>query len=77
MDQDASAWASHAAAGRPVRYDGTHKLDRTLRDGLGRFVDWVPVCPEVECGLPVPREAVRLVGDRRRPGWWAGPRART
>jgi len=49
--------------GENVRYDGGHKLDRFLRDTLGAFVEYVPVCPEVECGLPVPREAMRLVGD--------------
>jgi uncharacterized protein YbbK (DUF523 family) len=49
--------------GRPVRYDGGHKLDAYLRDVLGKFVEWVPVCPEAECGLGVPREAMRLVGD--------------
>jgi uncharacterized protein YbgA (DUF1722 family)/uncharacterized protein YbbK (DUF523 family) len=48
--------------GQPVRYDGGHKLDHYLRDTLGQFVDFVPVCPEVECGFGVPREAVRLVG---------------
>ncbi len=49
--------------GENVRYDGGHKLDRFLRDTLGQFVEWVPVCPEVECGLSVPREAMRLVGS--------------
>jgi len=53
--------------GQPVRYDGGHKWDRFLTDTLGRYVDFVPVCPEVECGLPVPREAMRLVGDPRAP----------
>ena len=53
--------------GEPVRYDGTHKLNRYLRDTLGAYVDWVPVCPEVECGMPVPREAVRLAGDPAAP----------
>lgn len=53
--------------GRNVRYDGGHQLDRYLSGTLGRFVEWVPVCPEVECGLQVPREAMRLVGDPRRP----------
>ncbi len=48
--------------GDKVRYDGQHKLDRFLRDELGSFVDWVPVCPETECGLGIPREAMRLVG---------------
>jgi uncharacterized protein YbgA (DUF1722 family)/uncharacterized protein YbbK (DUF523 family) len=49
--------------GEKVRYDGGHKLDPFLSETLGRYVEWVPVCPEVECGLPVPREAMRLIGD--------------
>lgn len=49
--------------GEPVRYDGGHKLDRFLTETLGRYVEYVPVCPEVECGLPVPRESMRLEGD--------------
>lgn len=53
--------------GETVRYDGGHKLDHYLRDTLGQFVKWVPVCPEVECGLPVPREAMRLMGDPASP----------
>jgi uncharacterized protein YbgA (DUF1722 family)/uncharacterized protein YbbK (DUF523 family) len=47
--------------GENVRYDGGHKLDRFLRDTLGQYVEYVPVCPEVEMGLPTPREALRLV----------------
>ncbi len=53
--------------GERVRYDGGHKLDRFLVHTLGRFVEWVPVCPEVEIGLPVPRESMRLVGDPQNP----------
>lgn len=53
--------------GRPVRYDGGHKLDHFLADVLGRFVTYVPVCPEVEAGFGVPREAMRLVGDPAAP----------
>jgi uncharacterized protein YbgA (DUF1722 family)/uncharacterized protein YbbK (DUF523 family) len=49
--------------GEPVRYDGGHKLDQFLVDTLGKFVEWVPVCPEVEMGLSVPRESMRLMGD--------------
>ncbi|MCE5270538.1 DUF523 and DUF1722 domain-containing protein [bacterium] len=49
--------------GEKVRYDGGHKLDPFIRDTLGQWVEFVPVCPEVECGLPVPREAMRLVGE--------------
>jgi uncharacterized protein YbgA (DUF1722 family)/uncharacterized protein YbbK (DUF523 family) len=53
--------------GQNVRYDGGHQHDRFLTDTLGRYVTWVPVCPEVECGLPVPREAMRLVGTADSP----------
>jgi uncharacterized protein YbgA (DUF1722 family)/uncharacterized protein YbbK (DUF523 family) len=53
--------------GEPVRYDGGHKLDRYLTGTLGLFVEWVPVCPEVEMGLPTPRESMRLVGDAVNP----------
>ncbi len=58
---------SSCLLGEKGRYDGGHKLDHYLRDTLGKFVAWVPVCPEVECGLPVPREAMRLVGDPKAP----------
>jgi uncharacterized protein YbgA (DUF1722 family)/uncharacterized protein YbbK (DUF523 family) len=47
--------------GEPVRYDGGHKRDPYLVDTLGRYVEWVPVCPEVELGLGTPRETLRLV----------------
>jgi uncharacterized protein YbgA (DUF1722 family)/uncharacterized protein YbbK (DUF523 family) len=52
--------------GRQVRYDGGHKRDPFLTDTFGRFVEWVPVCPEVEAGLGTPREPMHLVrrGDR-------------
>jgi uncharacterized protein YbgA (DUF1722 family)/uncharacterized protein YbbK (DUF523 family) len=53
--------------GDPVRYDGGHKRDPFLVETLGRFVEWIRVCPEVECGLRVPRESMRLVGDPAHP----------
>jgi uncharacterized protein YbgA (DUF1722 family)/uncharacterized protein YbbK (DUF523 family) len=53
--------------GENVRYDGGHKHDRFLTDTLGRYVNYRPVCPEVECGLGVPRESMRLVGDTESP----------
>lgn len=49
--------------GHSVRYDGGHKLNRYVRDTLGHYFEYVPVCPEVECGMPVPRESLHLVGD--------------
>jgi uncharacterized protein YbgA (DUF1722 family)/uncharacterized protein YbbK (DUF523 family) len=53
--------------GENVRYDGGHKLDRFLTDTLGQYIDYVSVCPEVECGLPVPRESMHLQGDPESP----------
>ncbi len=49
--------------GEHVRYDGGHKLDRFLTDTLGQYVEYVSVCPEVECGLPFPRESMHLEGN--------------
>ncbi|HYO16216.1 MAG TPA: DUF523 and DUF1722 domain-containing protein [Thermoanaerobaculia bacterium] len=46
--------------GQEVRYDGGHKRDSFLTDTLGRFVDFVPVCPEVEIGMGTPRPPIRL-----------------
>ncbi len=54
---------STCLTGQSVRYDGGHKRDRWLMDVLGPLVEFVPVCPEVEVGLGVPREAMRLEGD--------------
>jgi uncharacterized protein YbgA (DUF1722 family)/uncharacterized protein YbbK (DUF523 family) len=48
--------------GEKVRFDSGHKQDHWVTDVLGRFVEFVPVCPEVEIGLGVPRETIRLEG---------------
>lgn len=67
MNETIRLGISACLLGEPVRYDGQHKHDRYLTDTLGRFVEYVPVCPEVECGLGVPREAMRLLGDPAAP----------
>lgn len=58
---------SQCLLGDRVRYDGGHKRDDVLIDGLSGLVEWVPVCPEVEAGLGVPREPMRLVGPATSP----------
>ncbi len=58
---------SRCLLGDEVRFDGGHKRDNFLTDVFGRYVQWVPVCPEVEAGLGTPREAMRLVGDPQHP----------
>lgn len=54
---------SSCLLGNKVRFDGGHKHDRYITLTLGQYFEFVPVCPEVECGLSIPREAMRLVGD--------------
>lgn len=58
---------SRCLLGEEVRYDGGHKRDRFVTDVLGRYVEWVPICPEVEAGFGVPRDPMRLVGNARSP----------
>ncbi len=53
--------------GMRVRYDGGHKRDPCVTETFGRIFEYVPVCPEVEYGLPVPRETLRLAGDPASP----------
>src|SRR5271169_6525634 len=59
---------SSCLLGEQVRFDGGHKRSDFLVETLGRFVEFVPVCPEMEIGLGVPRETLRLVrkGDEVR-----------
>jgi uncharacterized protein YbgA (DUF1722 family)/uncharacterized protein YbbK (DUF523 family) len=46
--------------GHPVRFDGGHKQDRFITNQLSRVMDFVPVCPEMEAGLGVPRPTIQL-----------------
>ncbi|MDD5092007.1 MAG: DUF523 and DUF1722 domain-containing protein [Candidatus Wallbacteria bacterium] len=58
---------SSCLLGNPVRYDGNHKQDHFATDVLSTFFEFVPVCPEIELGMGVPREAIHLVGDPENP----------
>ena len=58
---------SSCLLGNEVRWNGGHKRDKYLTLTLGNFVEYVPVCPEVEAGFGVPRETFRLVGDPDKP----------
>jgi uncharacterized protein YbgA (DUF1722 family)/uncharacterized protein YbbK (DUF523 family) len=53
--------------GEAVRYDGGHAYDRYVTETLGQYMEFVPICPEMEAGFGVPREPVRLVGDPASP----------
>ena len=56
---------SSCLLGEEVRFNGGHKRYRFLTDELGRYVDWVPYCPEMEIGLGTPREPIRLTAAGR------------
>jgi uncharacterized protein YbgA (DUF1722 family)/uncharacterized protein YbbK (DUF523 family) len=67
MEEKIKLGISSCLLGEKVRYNGGHTLDHFLAGVLGQYVEYVPVCPEVEMGLPVPREALRLVGTPETP----------
>jgi uncharacterized protein YbgA (DUF1722 family)/uncharacterized protein YbbK (DUF523 family) len=58
---------SSCLLGEEVRYDGGHQKDAYITGVLARYFTWVPVCPEMEVGMGVPREPIRLVGDAASP----------
>lgn len=53
--------------GEKVRFDSGHKKDRFITDTLGKYFEFVPACPELEVGMGVPREPVRLIGQQDHP----------
>lgn len=59
---------SRCLLGEPVRYDGGHKYDAPVLEALAPHVEWVPVCPELEAGMGVPREPIHLVSSSGGPG---------
>jgi uncharacterized protein YbgA (DUF1722 family)/uncharacterized protein YbbK (DUF523 family) len=63
MEKKFKIGISSCLLGNEVRWNSGHKLDKYLTNTLGQFVEYVPVCPEVEAGFGVPRESFRLVGD--------------
>ena len=67
MEERLKLGISSGLLGEEVRWNAGHKIDRYLTYTLGQFVDFVPVCPEVEAGFGVPRESLRLVGDPEAP----------
>jgi uncharacterized protein YbbK (DUF523 family) len=58
---------SSCLLGEKVRYDGGGKLDVYIVESLGKRAEFVPVCPETGCGMPTPREPLRLTGDPAAP----------
>lgn len=53
--------------GQNIRFDGQHKFHWYINEILGKYFEYVSMCPEVEVGMGVPRKSVRLVGDLKSP----------
>ena len=60
-DEEIRIGISACLLGEEVRFDGSHKRDRFIVGTLGQFFRFIPVCPELDIGLGVPRESLRLV----------------
>ncbi|MEJ1353889.1 MAG: DUF523 domain-containing protein [Candidatus Sedimenticola sp. (ex Thyasira tokunagai)] len=67
MNQRLKIGVSSCLLGERVRYDGELKRSALIADDMAHFFDFIPVCPEVEAGFPVPRPPVQLVGDQLAP----------
>ena len=63
LDDKPRLGVSSCLLGNSIRYDGGHCRNKMVCEQLGLFFQWVPICPEVEMGMPVPRETVRLVAQ--------------
>lgn len=57
---------SFCLLGEEVRHDGGHKRSRFMTDVLGEYFEWLPICPEVDIGMGIPREPIRLLDDGER-----------
>lgn len=58
---------SSCLLGEEVRYNGGHKHSSLCTRDLGRYFEFLSVCPEVGIGLGVPRKPIRLVGNPHDP----------
>lgn len=63
METKIKIGVSSCLLGEKVRWNGDHKQDRYVREVLANYFEYIPVCPEMEVGMGVPRETVALYGD--------------
>jgi uncharacterized protein YbgA (DUF1722 family)/uncharacterized protein YbbK (DUF523 family) len=67
MEEKIRIGVSSCLLGEKVRWNGEHKQDHFVRDVLGKYFQYISVCPEVEMGMGVPRETVALHGSLEKP----------
>ncbi len=61
MDNKISIGISSCLLGHKVRFDSGHKNNSYINNTLSEYFDFIPFCPEVDIGLGIPRETIRLV----------------
>lgn len=61
MSQNIKIGISSCLLGAKVRFDSGHKKNAYVTGVLGDYFEFVSFCPEVEIGLGIPRETIRLV----------------
>jgi len=66
MDNKIPIGISACLFGQNTRYDGGNRHEPLLMEALNLFI-LMPLCPEAECGLGIPREPMRLEGDPENP----------
>ncbi len=67
MNNKPAIGVSRCLLGDAVRYDGDSRPHSIVIDRLSELFELVPVCPEVEAGLGVPRPPVQLTGSIEQP----------
>ncbi len=68
MSETINIGISACVLGECVACNGGHARDSYLTETFAKYVKYVPVCPEVACGMNIPRERLRQVdcgGDIR------------
>ena len=54
---------SQCLLGDRVRFDGGHKRDNYIMTILSHYAEFMPVCPEVEIGMGIPRPPIHQKGN--------------
>ena len=67
LDLRIKVGVSSCLLGEKVRFDGGHKRHSYTADTLEPYFNFISICPEVECGLPIPRESIHLWGNPTAP----------
>lgn len=67
MSDKVKIGVSQCLLGDTVRYDGQSKPCAIVIEQLAEQFELIPICPEVEAGLSIPRPPVQLAGSIEQP----------